>query len=76
MRIGFGEPKKNKHDQTMQLSESVVLVNVMQIVFLKLQVGIIPLGALYCESIVKMKSPVDLCLSPIHEFLNAASRRY
>ena len=35
----------------------------MQIVkFLKFQVGIISLGALYCKSIVKMKGPMDLCL--------------
>ena len=48
--LDFGDPKK-KQDEAMQ--------NACRS-FLKFQVVIISLGKLYCESIVKMKRPMDL----------------
>ena len=58
MRIGFwGAQEKQKLQQ--DAVDWKFSTNVMQIVP-QFQVGIISLGALYCEFLVKMKSPVDL----------------
>ena len=58
MCIGFWGAQENKHDETMQLTENLVQKSCK--LFLKFQVGIISLSALYCECMFKMKSPVDL----------------
>ena len=59
--LDFEEPKKNKQDETMQMQFAEILVQMSCRSFLKFQVAvIISLGTLYCESVVKMKSPMDL----------------
>ena len=70
---GAQEKQTQRHDsrcffssimliETMYMQSAEILAqSVMQIVkFIKFQVGIISLSALYCKSIVKMKSPMDI----------------
>ena len=57
--LNFGEPKNNKHDETMQFAEIIFSTNVMQIIS-QVPGWIISLDTVYCEPMVKMKSPVNL----------------
>ena len=52
--LNFGEPKKNKHDNVMQFAKISVQMSCRSPV--KFQVGIMSLGALYCESIALVYS--------------------
>ena len=60
MRIAFGGAQEKQHNNQDVLLFSEILAHAEVLKFFKFQVGIVSPGTVYCKSIVKMKSPMDL----------------